>query len=150
MSWVTISESDVITKLSGPELAAMKTAALQAAQTNPLLEVITQVIREIRGYVAACSKNALGDGATVPDELLGVAISRIRFELATRLPVASLLTDDRRTANENALTLLRSVARCEFAIVPPATPAADQPGGTPVKVAKSTTLRTGRSALNGL
>lgn len=126
MAWITLSESNVITKLSGPEIAAMKTAALQAAQTNPLPEVITQVIREIRGFVAGCSENTLGDGETIPDELLGVAISRIRFELATRLPVASLLTEDRREANRNALSLLSAVAACKFRIVAPETPTTEE------------------------
>lgn len=125
MSWITLTEAKVITKLSGPEIAAMKTAALQAAQTNPLPEVISQVVKEIRGYVAGCASNTLGDGETIPDELEGAAISRIRFELATRLPVASLLTEDRRAANANALTLLRDVAACKFAIVAPTTEATE-------------------------
>lgn len=126
MSWITIAESDVITKLSGPEIAAMKTAALQAAQSNPLPEVIAQVVKEIRGNVAACERNTLGDGATIPDELLGAAISRIRYELATRLPVASLLTEDRRAANRDALRLLERVAECKFLLVQPTTPTTDE------------------------
>lgn len=123
MSWITLTETNVITKLSGPEISAMKTAALQAGQANPLPGVISQVVKEIRGYVAACSRNTLGEGETIPDELEGPAISRIRYELATRLPVASLLSEDRRSANTNALTLLRDVAGCRFLIVQPATAA---------------------------
>jgi hypothetical protein len=129
MSWVTLTEANVIAKLSGPELAAMKTAALGTAQANPLTEVISQVVLEIRGYVAACARNKLGDGATIPDELLGAAVSRCRFELATRLPVSSLLTEDRRTANANALTLLRDVAGCRFLVVQPANRSVDQAAG---------------------
>ena len=123
--WIPLTETDVITKLSGPETAAMKLAALSSGQANPLPEVISQVVKEIRGYVAACSRNTLGEGATIPDELLGAAISRIRFDLATRLPVASLLTEDRRTANANALTQLRDVAACHFALVSPVTETTD-------------------------
>ena len=92
--------------------------------------MIEQVILEIRGYVAGCASNELGDGATIPDELKGAAISRIRFELATRLPVASLLTEDRRTANANAISLLKDVARCAFRIVPPET-VTDDPVASP-------------------
>jgi len=124
--WITITETDIITKLSGPELAAMKAAALQAAQTNPLPDVISQVVKEVRGYVAACATNVLGAGETIPDELRGAVISRVRYELATRLPVASLLTDDRRKANSDALTLLRDAAACKFAIVSPATPTTEE------------------------
>lgn len=128
MAWITLTEDDIITKLSGPEKAAMNSAALQALQTAPLPEVIEQIVKEIRGYVAACARNTLGDGLTIPDELLGAAVTRVRFELATRLPVPSLLTEDRRRANETAITLLRDVAACSFAIVAPATPTSDEVG----------------------
>lgn len=148
--WTEITESDVITKLSGPEIAAMKTAALQAAQINPLPGVIAQVVLEIRGYVAACPNNTLGDGSTIPNELLGAAVSRIRFELATRLPVASLLTEDRRSANRDALTLLRDVAACKFLVVQPETADADQAGGPAVENVSTTTKRYGRDKLSGL
>lgn len=129
MSWIEVTEAKVIAKLSGPEIAAMKTAALQAAQANPLTEVISQVVLEIRGYVAGCSSNTLGEGATIPDELLGAAVSRIRYELATRLPVASLLTEARQDANAAAITLLRDVAACRFKVVAPETAAEEQAGG---------------------
>jgi hypothetical protein len=147
--WITITEADVVPKLSAPEIAAMKSAALQVGQANPLAAVIAQVVLEIRGYVAACQGNVLGDGQTIPDELLGAAVSRIRFELATRLP-AELLNEDRRRANDNALTLLRDVAACRFALVQPATAAADQPGGPAVTVVSSTTRRATRDKLAGL
>jgi hypothetical protein len=150
MSWITLTENDVITKLSGPEIAAMKTAALQAAQSNPLTEVIAQVVKEIRGYVAACASNVLGSGETIPDELAGTAISRIRFELATRLPVASLLTQPRTDANNQALTLLRDVAACRFMVIAPADAAADQVGGSGVEVASGNTRRATRTKLDRL
>lgn len=128
----------------------MKTAALQAAQVSPLPPIISQVIKEIRGYVAACERNVLGDGETIPDELEGAVISRIRFELATRLPVASLLNEDRRAANSNALTLLRDVAKCAFLIVQPVTASPDQAGGPSVQIVSSTTRRATRDKLDGL
>lgn len=150
MTWIIIAEADVISKLSGPELAAMKTAALQAAQTDPLPEVIEQVTKEIRGYVAACSENVLGDGATIPDELLGFAINRIRYELATRLPVASLLTQARTDANNQAITALRDVAACKFKVIAPTTPSADQAAGTGVELVTSSTRVATRAKLSGL
>lgn len=150
MAWITLTETDVITKLSGPETAALKTAALQAAQSDPLPEVIEQVIKEIRGYVAACERNTLGDGETIPDELKGAAISRIRFELATRLPVSSLLTEDRRTANANAISMLKDVARCDFLIVQPDTAAEDQAGGPGIEIVTKTCRKFSRDDLRGL
>lgn len=150
MSWITLTETNVLTKLSGPEISAMKTAALQSGQANPLTGIISQIVKEIRGYVAACARNTLGDGETIPDELEGAAISRIRFELATRLPVASLLTEDRKTANANALTMLRDVASCRFNVVQPAEVAEDQAPGSSAEVVTQTTRRATRAKLDGL
>lgn len=150
MSWIIIAEADVISKLSGPELAAMKSAALQAAQTDPLPEVIEQVTKEIRGYVSGCAENVLGDGLTIPDELLGAAINRIRYELATRLPVATLLTDARTRANDQALTLLRDVAACKFKVIAPATPSAEQAAGPSVQLVSANTRQASREKLRGL
>lgn len=117
--WITLTEADVLTRLAGPELAALKSAATAAGQTNPLPEVTAQIVREVRGYVAAGRQVELGVEGTIPDELLSAALSRVRFELATRLPVASLLTDARREANRDAVTLLGRVSRAEFLVVPP-------------------------------
>ena len=151
MSWITIAEADVLTQLSAPELAALKTAAVGGGPANPLPEVIAQVVREVRGYVAACANNTLGEGATIPDELLGAAVSRIRYELATRLPVPSLLTEDRRTANANALSMLRDAAACRIALAQPATSTAEQiPGGNAVQVATSSPRVASRDKLRGL
>lgn len=150
MSWLTITEANVLSKLSAPELAAMKTAALASGQANPLTEAIADVVREVRGYVAACSGNTLGEGDTIPDELLGAAINRIRYELATRLPVASLLTDARKEANRDAVALFGRVAACTFRIIPPTTAAAAQAGGPAVQVVSTTTRQASRSHLSGL
>ncbi len=130
MSWLILTEAQVLTKLSGPEVAAVKAAALAPGQENPLPAIIEQIVGEVRGYVGACPDNILGPAGTIPPELEGAALSRIRFELATRLPVKSLLTDDRREANRTALSLLRDVARCDFALVPP-DEAGEQPRPTP-------------------
>lgn len=151
MSWITLTEAHVVAKLSGPEIAAMKTAALQAAQANPLTEIIAQVVGEIRGYVGACANNTLGDGETIPSELTGAAVSRVRYELATRLPVPSLLTEARIAANAAAITQLRDTAACRFAIVAPATEAEDQPaGGAQAEVVRCTTRTATRRNLAGL
>jgi hypothetical protein len=150
--WTTITEAYVLTKLTGAELTALKTAALATGQDNPLPEVITQVVAEVRGYVAGCANNMLGEGETVPSELLGAALARIRFELAGRLPVATLLTEDRRTANTNAITLLRDVMRCDFKIIPPETAADadEQAAGGAAEVISTTTRRATRDKLDGL
>lgn len=121
MPWITMDESRVRSRLSAPELAALKSVALQAGQTSPLPDVIASVTQAVRGYVEAWAANRLGAGATIPSRLESAASALIRFELATRLPVASLLTDDRRKEYDAALQLLRDVAAGRFAVDVPDT-----------------------------
>ena len=121
MSWIAITETQVRTRRTGPELAALKTAALAPGQADPLPAVIAGVIQRVRGYCAA-GGFALGAGETIPGRLEDAALALIRFELAGRLPVAAMLTEDRRKAAEDARALLRDVARGLFAIDVPDTP----------------------------
>lgn len=150
MAWITLAEADIVTKLSGPETTALKTAALKLEQTDPLAEILTQITREIRGYVSACTDNTLGEGPTIPDELLSAAISRVRFELATRLPAPSLLDENRKEANRQAIALLQQVAACKFRLVQPESASTEVVGGTGAEVITETTRVATRSKLSGL
>lgn len=120
MSWITITEEDVKTRLAGAELTAFKTAALSPGQSNPLPEIISQVTDEIRGYVAACAHNTLDAAGTVPPRLLAPALNMIRYRLATRLPGMKGLIDELRQKEYNdALAVLKDVAACRFAVEDP-------------------------------
>lgn len=121
MAWIAITEDMVKTRLAGAELTALRTAALSAGQADPLTEVITEVVNEVRGYVGACKANRLELGAKVPEKLKTTALARIVFELATRLPVKGLVTVERKDANIAAKKLLEQVAACQFAIEEPVT-----------------------------
>lgn len=119
MAWSTLTSSDVKTRLTGAELAALQTAALAAGQTDPLPDILAQVTSEARGYIAANPKNSLGAAGTLPSKLLSAALAIIRYRLATRLPVKSLLTEDRVKENEQAIRLLEQVAADKFAVEDP-------------------------------
>jgi hypothetical protein len=122
MPWITLTEAAVASRLAAKELAAIKTAATSPGQEHLLSEAIAQVVREVRGYVAACPSNTLGPDGTVPDELELAALNRIRYELATRLPVASLLTQARTDSNTAATAIFKEVAACRFKLVQPVQP----------------------------
>jgi hypothetical protein len=124
--WITLAEDDILTRLAAKELAAVKAAATAPGQPDPLPEAIAQVVREVRGYVAACPSNTLGPDGTIPDELALAALNRIRYELATRLPVAALLTQARVDSNTAATAMFKEVAACRFKLVQP-----EQPGTQP-------------------
>jgi phage gp36-like protein len=118
MAWREITVGDVRTRLTGAELAACQSAALADGQTDPLPEIIIAVVDEARGYIAA-GGSALGAAGTLPSKLISAALAMIRYRLATRLPIKSLLTDERKTENSDAIRLLERVADSKFLIEEP-------------------------------
>ncbi len=149
--WVELTEDDVRTRLSASELSALEGEELAEGQESPLADIVAGVVREVRGRVAACASNALGDGDTIPDELRHHALALVRFRLCTRLPGMQDLLDDRRTREyEAALSALRDVAACKFAIEQPATPSDEQVAGPSVELISSRERRATRERMEGL
>lgn len=122
MSWRAITEADLLTKISGPELAALRAAALKAGQVDPVQPTIDQVTRYVRGRVAACQRNQLGAGNTVPDELIDAALALIVMRIMSRAAGISIDPKGvRKSEEEKAEALLRDVAACKMVIVAPDT-----------------------------
>jgi Ni,Fe-hydrogenase III component G len=121
MSWRAITEADVLRKISGDELEAVRAAALANAQADPLAGTITDITKMVRGYVAACSNNSLDATlTTIPEELMDAAIALLVPKLMARVAGLSIDKEDvRKTDSANALQLMRDVAACRFAIVQP-------------------------------
>lgn len=143
MSWTALTQSDIENRLTDGEMVAVTTAAVKTGQTAAAIiaAAIASTTGEIRGYVAASSKNILGEAGTIPGELEGAALAMIRRHLYTRLPgTARLLDENRRKETEDAISLLRDVAAGKFAIVAPTTaaPEAQQASGPGVEVVSST------------
>lgn len=149
--WTALLEADIITAINGPSIGAARTAALKSGQSDPLPEAIDQVTREVRGRVAACARNVLGEEGTIPDECKTAAIDMCVYRLCKRLG-AALLTSAVTDANNIALAFLRDVARCEVAIVAPidAAPKAEQAGPTPSPIICRPIRRFTRNTQDGI
>lgn len=153
MSWITLTEARIANRLADAELTAVKTAAIGSGQTGSgvLADAIGAVTAEVRGYVAACSRNVLGDGATIPVELESAALALLRRYLFTRLPgMRALYNDARERETDDALRLLRDVAACKFAVMQPETAAADQVGGPAAELVSSRERIATREGVAGL
>lgn len=130
MAWRAITEADVTTRLSGPELEGFRGAALAEGQEDPVASIISQVTANVRGYVAGCQRNRLGAAGTIPESLLGEAIDLILIEIQNR--AAGMLIDPedvRKRKMERAERKLRDVAACAFAIEQPETATTETFGG---------------------
>lgn len=126
MPWITLTRDDLKTRFSKPELQKLPSAARAEGLTAEAVldEAVAGVVGEVRGYVAV--KNALGPAGSIPEELKNAALSRIVPLVIGRLPgLTDLMDETRKTGAQDALSLLRRVAEGNFAIVPPAVPAAD-------------------------
>lgn len=117
MAWREITEADLLTRISGSELDSLREAALGDGQSDPVSSVIIQITNQVRGYVAACDDNVLGDADTVPESLLGVSLDLILIEIQTR--VAGVMIDPegiREEKMKSAMKILRDVAACKFKV----------------------------------
>lgn len=147
MSWQTITSDSVLSKLSGAELSAIQTAALGTNQTDPVPGIIAAVVDEVRGYVAANPDNRLGAEGMVPSKLVSATLALIRYRVCTRLPVKSLLTEDRVREKDDAIRLLERVADGRFAVEDPVTGETASPK---VEQVSTPTRKATRTKLGGL
>jgi hypothetical protein len=150
MAWITITDADILGKSTGGEVEAARSAALATGQSDPVPGIVEQVVREVRSFVAACSRNTLGPAGTIPDELKGAALNRIRFECATRIPGGALLDEDRRASNRDALTLLKEAAACRLSIEQPETVSEEVTAGAAGEIVSTTCRKTTRAKLDRL
>jgi hypothetical protein len=128
--WITLQPDDLASRLSEAEYNALQSAAT-GIYGNTVPTVLADVVKEVRGRVAACARNTLGPEGTIPDELKAAALALARWRCLSRLPGMRALQDEARRAEYNdALALLADVARCSFAIVAPESPLPADLGGT--------------------
>ena len=122
MSWRAITEADILERLSGAELSALRAAALADGQADPVAGSISRVTELVRGYVAACASNTLGAVGTVPERLIEPALDLLVVAISARAG-GTLMdpTGERAKAKAAAITLLEQVAACKFAVDVPAT-----------------------------
>ena len=116
--WITITEAHLLNRLSGTELGKLRGAALAAGQADPVQPTIDEVTAYVRGFVGR--RFTLGDGNTIPLELLRPALALIVMEFIAR--VAGINIDpkgERKAEADQAQKVLDSVADGRIAIETP-------------------------------
>lgn len=131
MPWIAITESDLLTVLSEPELTGYREAARSDGQPDPVAPTISQVVDLVRGYVGACEHNQLGPAGTIPQKLIAPAVDIIAVRIPLR--VGRSPKKGRETAHESAIKLLEQVAACKFDIEEPVNLGPEQPVIGPTK-----------------
>lgn len=152
MSWRTITEADVLTKLSSPEVEAFRAAAIADGQADPIEAGIANVTDLIRGYIASNSKNSLDTAAdTVPVRLIPAAVDILAVDIPARAAGTQLDPEDARSkAKAQAIRLLERVADDKFSIEDPVTGAESAESIKPVYVGNRCRRTFDRSSQEGL
>ena len=120
MSWRAITEADLLLRLSGSELDALREAALGDGQADPIQGAIDQVTELARGYIAANGGVTLGAAGTLPERLIAPCVDILVVDVSGR--AAGTLSDPnetRRDAYRAAIRLLEQVAAGNYSIDDP-------------------------------
>ena len=96
MAWITLTEMDVLSRLTDAEATAVKTAAVRSGQPDVVAKIISQCVQDWRGLLRR--HHSLSDGQTIPSELESHVLAEIRYRLFTRLPGMKSLLDSLRVA----------------------------------------------------
>jgi phage gp36-like protein len=145
--WRELTEDDVLGVLSAPEVNAYKIAAAGVGQ-DVLSDILTSVVNHCRGYIADNPANRLAEGVTLPERTHRPALHIVRFDLLTRLNLN--VSDDRRSANREAIRFFERVAEGKVQIEQP-TGATDDSGPVQTITVISTHERQAtRENLSGL
>ncbi len=121
-AWITLTPENLNDYLAAAQVDAIRTKALAAGQSDPLVEIISDAARRIRAEIRGCPSNRVSAivGA-VPPELKSTAISLIVEAAQTRLPGLKLSEGQKRAA-DNARSYLQRIARCEVPVSAPDDP----------------------------
>jgi len=149
-AWVEIDATTMAHYIVSAQLEALRTAALGVGQSDPLDQIIPDVVRTVRSYIEGCSKNTLSAVPnTVPQSLVAETCWLVAEAMQTRIPSFSL-SESQQKAADNARRLLVKVAACEIPVAQPPNASASVVGtAIPVRVTYEK-RQTTRSQLDGL
>jgi hypothetical protein len=134
MPWITITEADLLATKMAPLVSALRSAAIDPSQDDPVTAITADVIARVRNKVSSCSTNKVEQDATkIPASLKALACRMIIREAKGRLDMD--LTEDERTQQTIDERELTAVSRCELVVDQAETPEtppvqALQPGPT--------------------
>ena len=127
MDWITPTETDILTRVSGAELGAFRSAALKVGQADPVPALIVTVVNFMRGYIANCPTVDMTtkDAGTIPASGLHAFLDIIVPTIQMR-PAGAVIEGSsgiRLDARTDAMKWLKAAAACEVAVdeVPPPT-----------------------------
>lgn len=148
-SWRELTEDDVLRTLVGAEFEAYRRVQAEAdgSDGDVLPAMMETAVMEARGRIAACKRNVLAEGLTVPEAVVHHIVAIIRYRLLSRLGVRA--KPERDQEYKDARSFLQDVAKCLVAIPSPAG-ADDTQQHWPKPSIKAGAQHFGRAAQDGI
>jgi phage gp36-like protein len=115
MSWITLTQNDLLSALNASEAAAYNAAVTGAI--DPADEIILSAVHDARGLIENAPGNELAAGDTVPNRLKHQILAIVRFRILTRLDIA--VSEDRRTEYRDARRFLERVSEGKVRVEKP-------------------------------
>jgi hypothetical protein len=119
LAWITLTTDHVVNSLTTQEQSMMT----DPSSSVDLANIVQGVTALVRGKVFSWRPNQgllpVALPGTIPDELLGPAISIARFKFLTHLPGTQLITKERSADKDEAYAYLDDVSSGKMIILGP-------------------------------
>jgi len=112
MAWITLTDEDLASTLAGPEITQIRAAALKLDQPDPIEQALQESIDYVRGFIAACPQNTMGEAGTIPERLKYCTLDVAAHKTLSRVLISP--NKARHARYEDALRTLKEVANCKF------------------------------------
>jgi hypothetical protein len=126
MSWIAITDADVLDEITPAENATLKN--IQGA-TDKLPRILARAVAKFRGAIQAGGMT-LGAEDTLPESIADDVVAFARWKFLTAIPQAKAMqTEERKLAWQEALKVLEQLRSGEFAVENPDDSTTSQTGG---------------------
>lgn len=150
LPWITLVADDLRPYLVAEQLEALQSEALGAGQAAPFTEVMPDVVRLMRAYIASNPDNRVDAGElTLPPELKLDATYLIMAPMLGRLGIA--LTKDQSAALDRAHSTLIALREKKLVVSKPDNPVLPEvQGGTGTELVSAAPRQAPASSLRNL
>ena len=128
MAWITPTVDNLRSHISDAEFKILQQSFVADDQADPLAAMISEVVDEMRGYIAAGGIR-LGLVGTIPQRLVSTLGIIVRNRAGNRFNVSSLISDTRKTEYQDAVHRLEQIAERKYSIEEPVEVAPESSGG---------------------
>ncbi len=118
MAWIQLTADHIRDRLAANELETWDDAGQDDGKVvSRIPGIIDQTVSLVRGRVATCRENRLGDAGLIPEELLWAAATIAKNMILNSIPaIGETAQSERSEENRRAHDMLDQAANCKLSI----------------------------------